>query len=442
MKIALIGCSADTFFLVKRLAQEAKRLKIEKISIYDQDPSVREVFCAFCVSLSKSLEPQLRCISEANVVEALIGADYIITDFEGIADQRPVRTAQAVCGHGLLSHPLLGACAFGAALRHIPALLRVCGQARRYAKPQAQILNLTAPGGIMLQAAWENGYDFVRGFPLEGIRAAAILTTLMKKEAGAIEFSVFGLAECAVLTDVHYERKPILNELLREDALYRETAFSGYSKKMLSALGCLPAAVWECLFYPERYLQRQAQRERLPEKEIYDAQMRCLSALTQLDLEKQRHAVLESINNMLQAMAAAGEAAGTAQYYPLHPYNLQASMSAAAVVEYLFARQSTDMTRIHLLQKNDGIYSSLSSDDCVSVSAFVSAEEIRLRPEKETTPEMIERIRREAFYERAIAKAIVHKDTAAITQALSLHPLVNSCSVSADLTAELQKING
>ena len=439
MKIALIGCSADSFFLVKRLAQESKRLKIERISIYDQDSSVREVFCAFCASLSKSLEPQLRCTYEANVVEALIGADYIVTDYNGIVDQRAVKTAQAVCDHGLLSHPLSGACAFGAALRHVPVLLRLCAQARRYAKPQAQLLNLTAPGGVLLQAAWESGFDFVCGFPLEGIKTAAKLVRLMKREADGIDYSVFGLAECAVLTDVLVERKPIIAELLREDALYHETVFSGFSKTMLNALNCLPAPIFEALFYPDRVMRRQALRQTTREKETYDAGIRCLSAIAPLDLEKQRHTVLEALNSMLQA--GAEDASDATQYLTFHPYNLQATVPAATVLDYLSAKQSAEGKRIHMLQKNGTFYPSLSADDCVAVSAFVSAEAIRLSPEKEAAADIEERVRREAYYERAIAKAIVQKDAAAMTQALAMHPLVNSCSVAATMTAELQTIN-
>ena len=443
MKIALIGCSADTLFLTKSLAQEARKMKIDRISFFDRDPAVRSVFCLFCVSLCKSLDSQIRCVVETNVVEALIGADYIVTDLNGLTDPRPQETAVVLRRRDVLVHPFLGAAVFGAALRHVPDFLRLCGQAKRYAKPDVKLLNLTAPGGVILQAAWKSGYDFVYGFPLFGIKTAASLTKLMKKEPSAVSCSFFGSAELSVISDVYVGGKQILPELLKEDALYQDSVFSHFSKTMLIKMGCLPAPLWSVCFYPEQYLNLQRQSDAVPEAEIYQAQMRCLAALSSVDFEKQRHATLSAVDQMLKTQSSL-----TAQFTQdydlpeaLNPYYTESTSPALAVICYLRAKSADEKSEVPMLRKNENALSAFSEDDIVSVRAFISADETQTIPAYETAPDIMEWIRRQGYFERKLAGAMIAENESAMINALAMQPLVNSFSVASEIFGDLKKIN-
>ena len=130
-------------FLAKSIAQRADELGIDKLVFMDNDEEKLRIFGGMAGKICSLLCPKLKFSCTSNAVEALIGADYVITTIRVGGDDMRVRDERIALDMGLLGQETTGAAGFSFAMRSIPALLSYCDYAKKYAKPDVKIFNFT-----------------------------------------------------------------------------------------------------------------------------------------------------------------------------------------------------------------------------------------------------------------------------------------------------------
>ena len=113
MKLAVIGGGGvRSMFLAKSIAQRARELDIDKLVFMDNDEEKLKVFGGMAGKVCSLLDPHLRFSITDNAVEALIGADYVITTIRVGGDDMRVKDERIALDLGVLGQETTGAAGF------------------------------------------------------------------------------------------------------------------------------------------------------------------------------------------------------------------------------------------------------------------------------------------------------------------------------------------
>ncbi|MFQ7550300.1 MAG: hypothetical protein ACLRMZ_08335 [Blautia marasmi] len=158
-------------------------------------------------------------------VEALAGADYVVTTLRVGGDHSRVLDEKIALKHGVIGQETTGVGGFSMAVRTIPVLLDYCRMIKEYA-PNAWIFNFTNPSGLVTQALRSAGYDRVIGIcdapSSTKFRMAACLGT--EEDDLYVEF--FGLNHLSWIRSVKKEGKRSFH------SFWRMTIFLGKSRNL------------------------------------------------------------------------------------------------------------------------------------------------------------------------------------------------------------------
>lgn len=164
MKIAVIGGGGvRSMFLAKSLAQSSLELGINQVIFMDNDPKKLNIYGKMAQQVAKRLQPDLQLELTGDPVEAIKDADYIITTIRVGEDDMRIQDERVALNLGVLGQETTGAAGFSFAMRSVPALVKYCELAKKYASPDVKIFNFTNPAGVVSQTLRDMGYDFTYG---------------------------------------------------------------------------------------------------------------------------------------------------------------------------------------------------------------------------------------------------------------------------------------
>ncbi len=440
MKLAVIGGGGvRSMFLTKSIAQRADELHIEKLVFMDNDPEKLAVFGGMAGKVCSLLAPKLKFSTTTNAVEALIGADYVITTIRVGGDDMRVSDERFALALGVLGQETTGAAGFSFAMRSIPALIHYCEFAKKYASPKVKIFNFTNPAGLVSQALRDAGYDFTYGICDAPSGMLHAFADLLHVEPDRVKGEIYGLNHLSFFNKVTLDGKDILPQLVSSDEAYKQTDLRYFSKSLLMRKQFIPNEYLYYYFSSEKALKNILDAEETRGEQIARINKAMLSELQGRDVSNEFDACLkifEKYYGMRENSYMASETGisrGTQWHF--NPFSRDSGGYAGVALKYIDIIGSGKKDSMILCTENNGAIPGLLDSDIVEVTCDITPEGCTPHRFTGFDEEALELIRRVKVYERKAAKAILTKDKNMAVDALALHPLVNSYSLAEKLAA-------
>ena len=163
MKIAVIGgAGVRTVIFINGLLKRYKKLHIDEVVLYDIQEEKQRIIEKLCKHVVERNHEELKVWAVSDPVEAITGADYIVTTLRVGGDHSRVVDETIALDLGVIGQETTGVGGFSMAVRTIPVLMEYCELIKKYA-PDAWIFNFTNPSGLVTQALRSAGYDKIIG---------------------------------------------------------------------------------------------------------------------------------------------------------------------------------------------------------------------------------------------------------------------------------------
>ena len=146
MKLATIGGGGvRSMFLAKSLASRAKALGIDEIVFMDNDSAKLELYGGMAEVVAKELNPELKFSLTTDPVEAVKGADYVITTIRAGGDRMRAKDERIALGLGVLGQETTGGVGISFAMRSVPSLMTYCELKKNTPKKALKFLTSPTP---------------------------------------------------------------------------------------------------------------------------------------------------------------------------------------------------------------------------------------------------------------------------------------------------------
>ncbi len=446
MKLAVMGGGGvRSMFLAKSIAQRAEELNIDRLVFMDNDTEKLRIFGGMAGKICTLLCPKLKFECTSNAVEALIGADYVITTIRVGGDTMRVKDERTALDMGLLGQETTGAAGFSFAMRSIPALINYCELAKKYAKPDVKIFNFTNPAGLVSQALRDAGYDFTYGIcdaPSSMLHAFAELLCV---EPGRVKGEIYGLNHLSFFEKITVDGKNILPQLIESDSAYKNTDMRYFDKDLLLRKKFIPNEYLYYYFTREKAVANilnaketrgeqierinRAMIEELKDKDIVNDFDNCLK-------------IFEKYYGMRENSYMASET-GVSRNTEWHfnPFSLDAGGYAGVALKFIEIANSGKPDSMILCGENKGAIPGLLDNDIIEATFDITPEGCFPHRFPNPDDDALELIKRMKHYERKASKAILTKDRALAIDALAMHPLICSYSQAKELVDKYIKLN-
>jgi 6-phospho-beta-glucosidase len=152
LKIAVIGAgSTYTPELIKGLIELYPTLPLSEISLMDIDSRRLDIVGGFCKRILSTHHGPFQIVLTTDRRQALLGADYVITQFRVGLNQARREDEYLGKRHGLIGQETTGLGGMAKALRTIPVILDIARDVQEFA-PGALLVNFTNPSGLIMEA--------------------------------------------------------------------------------------------------------------------------------------------------------------------------------------------------------------------------------------------------------------------------------------------------
>lgn len=200
--------------IIECLIPFLKNTPIKEIYLVDIDPKKLELVSNFCSSLVNKLDKNIKVHSEANIKKALPNSSVVITMFRvGGLDARnsdeltgmKYSLGQETQGYGGFASCLRGA----EPLKDIVNLMQeIC--------PDAWLLNITNPVGIMTRVALDLGVKKVVGICELPFNMRKAIASVLNNKVSAIDISYAGLNHLGWISKVKLNGKDVSDKVIKE----------------------------------------------------------------------------------------------------------------------------------------------------------------------------------------------------------------------------------
>ena len=432
-------------FLAKSIAQRADELDIDRLVFMDNDPEKLAVYGGMAGKVCSLLAPKLRFSCTTNAVEALIGADYVITTIRVGGDDMRVKDERLALNAGVLGQETTGAAGFSFAMRSIPALIGYCEYAAKYAKPDVKIFNFTNPAGLVSQALSDAGYDFSFGICDAPSSMLHALADMLNVEPSRVKGEIWGLNHLSFFDKITLDGKDILPALIDNDVSYKKSDMRYFRKDLLQRKGYIPNEYLYYFFSSQKALNNILNAKETRGEQIARINKDMLAELKKHDVNSEFETCLkifEHYYGMRENSYMASETGvprGTEWHF--NPFSKDAGGYAGVALRYMEIVRSGKADDMILCMPNNGAIPGLLDTDIIEATGTVTKTSVTPHKHESFDPEALELVRRVKLYERNAARAILTKDRDLAVDALALHPLVNSYDVAYTLVDQFIRHN-
>ncbi len=443
MKLTLLGGGGvRSPFLAKYIASRAKSLSIDKVVFMDNDPERLRIFGGLSQKVAAVVNPELQFEVTTSAVEALRGADFIITSLRVGGEKSRAMDERNALNEGVLGQETTGAGGFAMALRSIPALIEYCNLVKKYSSPAAIILNFTNPSGLVTQALRNEGFDNVYGicdgpggFFKELARMVGIVPSALSVEC-------FGLNHLSWFRSIKLEGKEILQAMIADPRLYTETEAKVFDPKLLQDMGLIPNSYLYYYYHREQAVQNIMISEKTRGETIRDINERMFKELAVMDLEKDFKSMLQTYlyyyglreSSYMSIESGKEINALNCQESTIDIFNTEFGEGYAGVaLDFVEALITGKEKEVILSVPNMGAIEGLEDDDVVEITCIADskgAHPVNIGHIPELQMSLIRQVK---LYERLTVEAIKNKSISTAVNALMIHPLVSSYSISTKL---------
>lgn len=448
MKITVIGgAGVRTVIFINGLLDRYKKLNIDEVVLYDIDREKLKIISSLCRHVVARRGFDLRVSTSEDAVNAVSGADYIVTTIRAGGDHSRVIDEEIALNAGVIGQETTGAGGFSMAVRTIPVLMEYCELIKTHA-PHAWIFNFTNPSGLVTQALRSAGYDRIIGI----CDAPSSTKYRMAKQLGvtqeqlSVEF--FGLNHLSWIQSVKVEGREILQELLSDESFLKSVPeFSIFDPELLRLIGYLPNEYLYYYYHRERALNNIKKSGETRGKAIELVNCKMMEELKQMDLEKEPEAALQVF---LYYMALREESymsieTGHDKKETIKKGELEVPDGmgyAGVMLDCIEGLQSEDGHELVLSVENNGCIEGLEDQDVIEVTCRVSKNGIVPVQVGKVPEHCYLLIRMIKMYEKLTAEAVKNHSRETAVKALTLHPLVNSYSLAKNLVNEYDSAYG
>lgn len=448
MKITVIGgAGVRTVIFINGLLDRYKKLNIDEVVLYDIDREKLKIISFLCRHVVARRGFDLRVSTSEDAVNAVSGADYIVTTIRAGGDHSRVIDEEIALNAGVIGQETTGAGGFSMAVRTIPVLMEYCELIKTYA-PHAWIFNFTNPSGLVTQALKSAGYDRIIGI----CDAPSSTKYRMAKQLGvtqeqlSVEF--FGLNHLSWIQSVKVEGREILQELLCDESFLKSVPeFCIFDPELLRLIGYLPNEYLYYYYHRERALNNIKKSGETRGKVIELVNCKMMEELKQMDLEKEPEAALQVF---LYYMALREESymsieTGHDKKETIKKGELEVPDGmgyAGVMLDCIEGLQSEDGHELVLSVENNGCIEGLEDQDVIEVTCRVSKNGIVPVQVGKVPEHCYLLIRMIKMYEKLTAEAVKNHSKETAVKALTLHPLVNSYSLAKNLVEEYDSAYG
>ncbi len=432
-------------FLAKSIAQKSRALGIDELVFQDINETKLNIYGKMAQQVALRLNPELKFVLTSDPIAALSGADYVITTIRVGEDEMRVRDERIALDLGLLGQETTGAAGFSFAMRSIPALKEYCEIIKKYSNPCVKVFNFTNPAGVVSQALRDMGYDFTFGIcdaPSGMLRSFARLYNASPEN---ITGECYGLNHLSYFNSIKLCGKEILPELIENDEAYKKTDMRYFEKRLLRERKCILNEYLYYFYYREKAVENILKSPKTRGELICEVNKNMLAELSKRDIENDFDACLNifckwyGIRESNYMAEETGIKKNSAWHFDI--YGEDDGGYAGVALEYIKNAQSGTKGTMIMCIPNNGAVDGLRDDDVIEVSCDVSKDGCKAHKFGAVDEQNLEIIRRVKTYERLASKAIRERSRQAATEALTLHPLVNSYSLACELTDKYINLN-
>ncbi|MCC8908966.1 6-phospho-beta-glucosidase [Curtobacterium sp. GD1] len=418
MKLAVIGGgSTYTPELVDGFARLRDQLPIDELWLVDPDPVRRELVGGVAKRMfAHAGHPGTIHVTD-DVVAGVSDADAVMFQLriggQAARHQDETWPHDACC----IGQETTGPGGFAKALRTVPVVLEYASLVKRYAKPDAWIVDFTNPVGIVTRALLEAGHRAV-GLCNVAIGFQRRFAKEFDVAPSAVRLDHVGLNHLTWERGVHVTdgsgERDVLSDLLRADtgALDRMAE----SVHMPADLIRLQHAV------PSYYLRYFYSHDVVLEEQLH------APTRAEAVMETERALLAKYADESVVAKPAELEQRGGAYY----------SEAAIDVLSSILG----DRGDVQVLNvRNDGTFPFLPDDHVIEVPARVTRAAITPLPVAPLDADMVGLVSHVAGYERLALDAAVHGGRDRVLRAMWAHPLVGQVDKAERLTDLLLAAN-
>jgi len=398
------GGSSYTPELFADLAAFGEQVDVERVTLVDPDDVKLAFIGGVCERLVSESGLHLQLRSTTRLEDGLAGADFVILQIRvgGLAAR--VRDETLPMRFDMVGNETTGAGGFVCALRTVPAALEIAQAIERVA-PQACLLNLSNPGGIVTEALLKHSRVRTLGFCNIPINTATALAEVLGVEVSRVQLDSFGLNHLSWTRAARVDGIDALGPLIREarsrdSILYQRGLVDDLiDPDWLQALGMLPGWYLRYFYYPEQVLEADRREGQSRGEADMLAERRLREIYTSSGFGREAQVVLEQ--------------KGGAQYYwPV----LQAIAS--------IAHDRGDVIVADV--QNAGAVADLPDAVCVEVPARIGRQSAIALPQGRLPSSVRGLVQAVKAYEELTVEAAVSGDRTTALAALVANPLVGS----------------
>lgn len=442
MKIAVIGgAGVRTVIFINGLLKRCEKLKIDEVVLYDINQEKLEVIGKLCKHVVDRSQKKLVVGTAENPIDAITGADYIVTTLRVGGDHSRVVDETVALEHGVIGQETTGIGGFSMAVRTIPVLVEYCEMISKYS-PNAWIFNFTNPSGLVTQALRSKGYDRVIGICDAPSSTKFRMANYLGIEESDLYVEFFGLNHLSWIRSVknmNENGKEILPELIKDDKFLQSIQeFSMFDKDVFKLTGFLPNEYLYYYYHREKALDNIIKSGVTRGKTIEEVNKKMEQELKAMDVDKDPEGALQIFLYYMQLRESSYMSieTGNQKENTIQKGNLEIPDGmgyAGVMLDCIEGMQSEEEKYLVLCVSNQGSIPGLLNEDVVETTCFVSNQ--RIQPVKvEKVPEGCYLLMRNIkLYEKLAVEAIFSHSKEKAVECLMMHPLVNSFSLAKEL---------
>ncbi|MCZ7583862.1 MAG: 6-phospho-beta-glucosidase [Deltaproteobacteria bacterium] len=417
MKIGIIGGgSTYTPEVIEGFIIKAGDLGLTEVVLMDIDGERLRVVGDFAKRMVKHAGNPFKLTTTAARVEAIDGADFVLTQFR--VGGQAARHEDIMLGlrHGLIGQETTGIGGMAKALRTIPVILDICADVEKRA-PNAWVINFTNPSGLITEAILNHtGVSRCIGLCNVPIDMKMMIAKHLGVDDADVQMDSVGLNHLGWVRRVIVKGEDITARLL--DFLAGEEGPKNipdiqYNPELIRALGQVP------LYYCRYFYNTPSVLAELKAKKKSRAQ-------EVMDIEKALLAQYQDPN--LATKPKELEQRGGAYY----------SKIAVEIVEAIAGDTGAEHT---VNTRNEGAVPDLPASNVVEIPCRIGRDGVTPVPTEPLEPSIRALIQAVKAYEELTVEAALKKSRAAAFRALITNPLGPKSERASDVLDDLLKTN-
>lgn len=448
MKITVIGgAGVRSVIFINGLLDRYKQLHIDKVVLYDIDKEKLNIIAELCKHVVNRKQKDLIIEVAPDAVNAIKGADYIVTTLRVGCDHSRVVDETLALELGVIGQETTGVGGFSMAVRTIPILMEYCKLIQQYA-PQAWIFNFTNPSGLVTQALKNAGYDKIIGICDAPSSTRFRMANYLKVPEKDLYVEFFGLNHLSWIKSVKKQGNEILPDLLKDEEFLKSIQeFSMFDPQILRDIGFLPNEYLYYYYHREKALENILKSGVTRGKTIEEVNNKMMSELKNMDIKANPEEALQTFlyYMLIREHSYMSIETGEKRETKIQKGNLEVPSGmgyAGVMLDCIEGLQSETGTYLVLSVYNNDCIEGLKSDDVIEVTCHVSKKGIIPIPIGEVPEHCKIYIHAIKLYERLTVEAIQKKSKELAIQALTIHPLVNSYSLAKELVEKYDTAYG